>query len=33
VTRKTVEKHLGNAYSKLEIPSRNELPTALAEPA
>ena len=30
VTRKTVEKHLGNAYTKLEIPSRNELPAALA---
>jgi DNA-binding CsgD family transcriptional regulator len=33
VTRKTVEKHLGNADTKLEIPSRNELPAALAEPA
>jgi DNA-binding CsgD family transcriptional regulator len=33
VTRKTVEKHLGNAYTKLEIPSRNELPAALAEPS
>ncbi len=33
VTRKTVEKHLGNAYTKLEIPSRDELPTALAESA
>jgi DNA-binding CsgD family transcriptional regulator len=33
VTRKTVEKHLGNAYAKLEIPSRNELPAALAESA
>ena len=33
VTRKTVEKHLGNAYTKLEIPSRNELSAALAEPA
>ena len=33
VTRKTVEKHLGNVYSKLEIPSRKELPKALAEPA
>lgn len=32
VTRKTVEKHLGNAYTKLEIPSRSELATALAEP-
>lgn len=33
VTRKTVEKHLGNAYTKLEIPSRNELAAALAEPS
>ena len=30
VTRKTVEKHLGNAYAKLEIPSRKELASALA---
>ena len=30
VTRKTVEKHLGNAYMKLEIGSRKELPAALA---
>jgi DNA-binding CsgD family transcriptional regulator len=30
VTRKTVEKHLGNAYTKLEIPSRKELASALA---
>jgi DNA-binding CsgD family transcriptional regulator len=30
VTRKTVEKHLGNAYGKLEIKSRAELPAALA---
>lgn len=29
VTRKTVEKHLGNAYSKLEIGGREELPRAL----
>ena len=29
VTRKTVEKHLGNAYTKLEIASREELPAAL----
>ena len=29
VTRKTVEKHLGNAYTKLEISSRRELPAAL----
>ena len=33
VTRKTVEKHLGNAYTKLEIPSRKELAGALAESA
>jgi len=33
VTRKTVEKHLGNVYTKLEIPSRNELAAALDEPA
>ena len=33
VTRKTVEKHLGNAYTKLEIRSRRELSAALAEPA
>ncbi len=32
VTRKTVEKHLGNAYTKLEIRSRNELQAALAGP-
>lgn len=31
VTRKTVEKHLGNAYSKLEISGREYLPQALAE--
>lgn len=30
VTRKTVEKHLGNAYLKLGISSRAELPAALA---
>ncbi len=29
VTIKTVEKHLGNAYGKLEIGSRRELPAAL----
>jgi DNA-binding CsgD family transcriptional regulator len=29
VTTKTVEKHLGNAYTKLEIDSRKELPEAL----
>ena len=32
VTRKTVEKHLSNAYGKLEISSREELPGALREP-
>ncbi len=32
VTKKTVEKHLSNAYTKLEIASRNELAAALAEP-
>jgi DNA-binding CsgD family transcriptional regulator len=32
VTRKTVEKHLGNVYMKLEIPSRDQLPEALAGP-
>ncbi len=30
VTRKTVETHLGRAYSKLDIRSRQELPAALA---
>ena len=30
VTRKTVETHLGRAYSKLDIRSRKELPAALA---
>ncbi len=29
VTRKTIEKHLGNAYTKLGINSRTELPAAL----
>jgi DNA-binding CsgD family transcriptional regulator len=29
VTTKTVEKHLGNTYTKLEISSRKELPAAL----
>jgi DNA-binding CsgD family transcriptional regulator len=29
VTRKTIEKHLGNAYVKLGIASRRELPAAL----
>ena len=29
VTRRTVETHLGNAYRKLEIKSRSELPKAL----
>jgi DNA-binding CsgD family transcriptional regulator len=32
VTRKAVEFHLGNTYSKLGIRSRAELPDALAEP-
>lgn len=31
VTRKTVEKHLGNAYTKLSVRSRTELPPELAE--
>jgi DNA-binding CsgD family transcriptional regulator len=31
VTIKTVETHLGNAYRKLEINSRHDLPRALAE--
>jgi DNA-binding CsgD family transcriptional regulator len=30
VTRKTVEKHLGNVYMKLDVGSRSELPPALA---
>jgi DNA-binding CsgD family transcriptional regulator len=30
VTRKTVEKHLGNVYMKLNLGSRSELPDALA---
>ena len=30
VTTKTVEKHLGNAYTKLEIETRKDLPEALA---
>jgi DNA-binding CsgD family transcriptional regulator len=30
VTTKTVEKHLGNAYTKLEISTRTDLPTALS---
>jgi DNA-binding NarL/FixJ family response regulator len=29
VTRRTVETHLGNAYRKLQIKSRSELPKAL----
>jgi DNA-binding CsgD family transcriptional regulator len=29
VTRKTIEKHLGNAYTKLGIASRHDLPAAL----
>jgi len=32
VTRKTVEKHLSNAYGKLEIGGREELAGALEEP-
>jgi DNA-binding CsgD family transcriptional regulator len=31
VTRKTIEKHLGSAYSKLDIPSRDLLPALVAE--
>jgi len=31
VTAKTVETHLGHAYTKLEIASRRELPEALAD--
>jgi DNA-binding CsgD family transcriptional regulator len=33
VTRKTVEKHLGNAYTKLGINSRAELPEQLSRPS
>jgi DNA-binding CsgD family transcriptional regulator len=33
VTRKTVEKHLGNVYSKLEIGGRGELAATLAQQA
>ncbi len=33
VTRKTVEKHLSNAYTKLEVSSRTELPAALGAAA
>jgi DNA-binding CsgD family transcriptional regulator len=32
VTVKTVEMHLGNAYRKLDVGSRRELPAALAAP-
>jgi DNA-binding CsgD family transcriptional regulator len=32
VTRKTVEAHLANAYGKLGIRSRTELPQALQAP-
>jgi DNA-binding CsgD family transcriptional regulator len=32
VTLKTVEKHLGNVFMKLDIEGRNQLPEALAEP-
>jgi DNA-binding CsgD family transcriptional regulator len=31
VTRKTVEKHLGSAYRKLDVSSRDELPAAMRE--
>lgn len=33
ITLKTVEKHLGNCYAKLEIRSRSELGRALADPS
>lgn len=33
ITRKTVEKHLSNSYTKLEISSREELADALGEPS
>ena len=33
LTRRTVEMHLSNAYRKLDISSREELPAALAAPA
>ena len=32
VTRKTVEKHLGNAYTKLDVKSRAELPAHFSIP-
>lgn len=32
VTKKTVEKHLGNVYMKLDITNRKELPQALSSP-
>lgn len=32
VSKKTVEKHLGNVYGKLEIDGRNQLPEALEDP-
>lgn len=32
VTRKTVEKHLGGVYAKLDIQSRDRLPEALSPP-
>ena len=33
VSRKTVENHLGNVYSKLDLSSRSQLPAALSDPA
>ena len=33
LTTKTIEMHLGNAYRKLDIPSRDHLADALAQPA
>jgi DNA-binding CsgD family transcriptional regulator len=31
VTRKTIEKHLGNAYSKLDVASRDQLPALMSK--